>query len=373
MTFFVRDSAGIRIVTSRAPLWGDETLRLAAEPELSIGAVSGAPEYLFSHIEGVARLSDGRVVVGDRPSQEVRYYSPEGRFLFRAGGEGEGPGELGWLRALRQCARDTIYAFEIDWRAEVFDASGRFVRQVTPRFPPSFAVRRPYELSCGGGRLVVNGWGAEVLDRERAGVYRTTSPVAVLAADGSVFADLGLFPGAERIRDPGDSPYPMGKALVHAVEEERVYVGTADRFEIEVWTLDGTPIARWRREVAPVPWDPARVEEWARRRAEEFGDAGEDYARTLRRRIDEYPQPESLPAYSRFVVDDLGRLWVREFSLPGAVERTWYLFRGDGVWLGALRVPAALEIMEMTAGRVVGRTRDELGVERAVVYRRLEP
>ncbi|MDE2984600.1 MAG: hypothetical protein OXU69_07830, partial [Gemmatimonadota bacterium] len=63
-------------------------------PEYQIGEVEGSEPYLFTRIAGARRLLDGRVVVLDRESCELRFFDGEGGFLERTGGRGEGPGEF---------------------------------------------------------------------------------------------------------------------------------------------------------------------------------------------------------------------------------------------------------------------------------------
>ena len=59
----VRDSAGITIVETNAPL---TTWRLSPEPELKIGVIDGDDVYQFSSVAFAGRLRNGSVVVADR-------------------------------------------------------------------------------------------------------------------------------------------------------------------------------------------------------------------------------------------------------------------------------------------------------------------
>ena len=62
--------------------------------DLEFGDVDGDDPYLFTRIGGIAEDARGRLIVADMQSHEIRVFDPEGRFLFRFGGPGEGPGEL---------------------------------------------------------------------------------------------------------------------------------------------------------------------------------------------------------------------------------------------------------------------------------------
>ena len=62
--------------------------------DLEIGEVEGEDPYLFTRIGSIAEDDRGRMIVADYQTHEVRVFEPDGRFAFRFGGQGEGPGEL---------------------------------------------------------------------------------------------------------------------------------------------------------------------------------------------------------------------------------------------------------------------------------------
>jgi len=111
----VRDSAGVQIVETAGDVWSTPSRWvIAEEPIVRIGAAEGDDAYLFSGVRGIAALSDGRFVVANAGDQSLRWYDAEGRFLFRRGGPGQGPGEfsqLGPITALRvmETGEDRIF------------------------------------------------------------------------------------------------------------------------------------------------------------------------------------------------------------------------------------------------------------------------
>ena len=62
--------------------------------DLEFGEIEGEDPYLFTRIESIVEDTRGRLIVADLQSHEVRVFDSEGDFLFRFGGQGEGPGEL---------------------------------------------------------------------------------------------------------------------------------------------------------------------------------------------------------------------------------------------------------------------------------------
>ena len=90
----VRDSAGIRIIENASPPEGSRlNWRIGSEPALSIGEVDGEDPYLLYLARDATRLNDGRIVVANRGTQELRVFDARGTYLETWGGEGEGPGE----------------------------------------------------------------------------------------------------------------------------------------------------------------------------------------------------------------------------------------------------------------------------------------
>ena len=71
-----------------------EQWTLSEVPVLEIGVVEGDPAYQLHEAVSSVRLPDGEVAVINAGSQEVRFYSPEGRHLRSTGGNGSGPTEF---------------------------------------------------------------------------------------------------------------------------------------------------------------------------------------------------------------------------------------------------------------------------------------
>ena len=128
----VRDSAGVEIVESNRPRWDSTTRgRVSAQPALSIGAIQGDAPYLFHGILGVRRLSDGRLVVANVGTNELRFFDSTGRHLHTVGGEGDGPGEFRFMSLFWTRAGDTIVVSDARGLS-ILDPQGRFIRRIQP-------------------------------------------------------------------------------------------------------------------------------------------------------------------------------------------------------------------------------------------------
>ena len=90
-----RDSAGIQVVENPAPPAGSRLeWRIGPEPSVSIGRREGEDPYLLYRASDATILADGRIVVANGGSDELRFFDSTGSHLASRGGQGEGPGEF---------------------------------------------------------------------------------------------------------------------------------------------------------------------------------------------------------------------------------------------------------------------------------------
>lgn len=360
---------GVEVVTSHRPAWApDEGWRLAPEPEVAIGDDEEDPRYLFGDVIGAVRLSDGTIVVGDAQTEELRYFGSAGDNVRVVGSGGEGPGQFNRLAEVHRCGRGTVYARDLGRdELNVFDASGRFVERHP--FEENAGVSVYVGLSCNEeGQLLAMDWGDEFGGESRQGHYRTTVHIWLLDPQGHVLHDFGPFPGVDRLGlSLGSIPHPLGKTPAKALGEGHAYIGTADEFEIEVRSLEGELVRGVRRSVEPGAITGDHIErhlEFAAR------DDSRDAEELSRYGFDAENSPATFPAYSRFLLDTSGHLWVENYRMPWeeAELRRWSVFDPEGVWLGDVEVPPTFEITDIGDDHVLGVFRDELEQESVRLY-----
>lgn len=133
----VRDSAGIRIVENARPPEGSRLpWRIGPEPTVSIGVLEGEEPYMLLYVTHSARLSDGRIVLANSGTSEVRMFDASGTHLLSWGRSGEGPGEFMVLDHAGPWPGDSIVTWFTSWggRISIFDSDGSYGR--------SFGLRR---------------------------------------------------------------------------------------------------------------------------------------------------------------------------------------------------------------------------------------
>lgn len=105
-----------------------ERWSLSEAPLLEIGVREGEEPYQLHRAQSAVRLDDGRIVVLNGGSQELRFFGPDGRFLFAVGREGEGPGELRYPTWLRKAGADSLLVWDQGMaRVSFFNESGEFL------------------------------------------------------------------------------------------------------------------------------------------------------------------------------------------------------------------------------------------------------
>lgn len=159
------------------------TWTLSDEPLLEIGVVDGEKPYQLHQVRSSTRLPDGRIVVANAGSGELRFYGAAGVFLGAQGARGDGPGDWRTLDRVRPLNGDTLlvidgrlrrnglvdgvtreYLGALPWRDDLLFPADEFLQQnlvVHAPLPPERrgVVTRALALSGeygreGGGRAL---------------------------------------------------------------------------------------------------------------------------------------------------------------------------------------------------------------------------
>ena len=84
--------------------------------------------------------------------------------------------------------------------------------------------------------------------------------------------------------------------------------------------------------------------------------------------IAKLPYPAVFPPYALTVLDSELNLWFEEFRATTSEPSDWSVFDGMGIWLGRVTLPVGLEVYEIGSDCILGRSVDDVGVERIEVY-----
>jgi hypothetical protein len=377
----VRDSAGIRIVENSAPQWGPEDAwDVADAPSLDIGVFEGEPEYQLFRVTGAVRLDDGRIVVANSGTHQLRYFGPDGTFQRASGSEGGGPGEFSRLSGLRRGAGDSIITYDFsNRRISVFDPAGEFTRSFSIEANQGFAVLR--EVLSDGTFIVSS---QTFSPRTGGGRFRDTATWLRYDADGTVLDTLHRFPDMEMYMETGGSGterrvmitgVPFGRETESAARGTHLLVGTGEAFEIREYDGSGRLVGMIRRLGRPVPLTKADIDHYVQTDIE---NTDEENRASARKTWEGFPFPETLMPFSTFRTDPEGNLWIEVFRDAAAETESrydrasyvaeWHVFDPDGRWLGVVETPAGFRLTDIGSDYVLGTWRDDLDVEHVRMF-----
>lgn len=369
----LRDSAGVAIVENTAPERADSPLfDVDAVPALDLGGAARDRRQEFGGVTGAFRLSDGGVVVADRMNSVIRVFDSTGAWRRDLGRRGSGPGEFVDLMGLFLLAGDTLAAWDFTHhRITRFAPGGTLAGTVT--FAHSDGESSAPNLAgiLPDGRLVIQSR-RFTIPRPGSIVQRDLIPVRTYSAAAEPLDSILSLPETEvLIQGTGNEVFqshrPFGKVLQLRVAGDRLFVGTADTYEIREYDPSGRlrRIVQRHHEAARVTEADIAAVKAARREAR----------RAERHQLPEEPNdavvfPERKPHFGDLLIADDSTLWVREYDQPARDQPSrWELFAQEGRWLGYVILPPRFSPTHIGADFVLGVRPDDYDVPHVQLLR----
>ena len=360
--FFQQDSAGVTIVTSDLSMPEELPLCELGERSLRLGSVNGdATNVVLYGIVAARELSDGRLAVLSRGSEEVLIFTQSGALDMTIGREGEGPGEFVDPIELIILRGDSIVVW--DWqlnRISVFEASGSFVRTIAPDPPVAEPTGGFGEFGDGfliGSHLLMPFFDTRELVPQHLqlllydGRGTLTDTVATLPYGSLGMVNLEARMMGSPIFEPEGMFTTSGSA---------VYTSDGESPEVAIRGLDGrvSRLVRWRPPDRVV--SRSDIETYRESRLAEFEGGFQDL---VREQLDVMPIADIFPTASALALGSQGDLWVRRYVRPSATTAEWWRFDGNGAFRCALGVPLDWTVMEFGQSSVLVVAPDDLDVE----------
>jgi hypothetical protein len=366
----VRDSLGVRIVEHAGDLSPIGSIEVSAKPLFLHG--TDPDHYSFQRVSDGALLPDGGVVILDSGNQEAILIEEGGKSWRLLATSGEGPDEIRRAQTIHSVGQSTVIIED--------DGNGKFMMFSDGTFTESVGTRADVSLTSA---LMIVGFDAE--GRFIMTTSQFNSRFEEPWFQGSVVAfDLAAF-RADTVarfdmaaRTPRDGPYhPFGAFGIAISTGGRIVLGRGDLPELRWLTSDGElqQIVRW--EPTPVFPNDRDVELFATRIPKELRRVNPGIDRTrldnliemqlARYRVD---QDIAMPLYRDIYPDDVGRLWIEEFSVrasdDGAAPLTVMSMAGES--LGVVDLPDDLRILDIRRSRILGVVLDDLEVQSIAVF-----
>ena len=382
--------------------------RVSDEPRLQIGSADDVGSALFRVTDAV-RLRDGRIVVANAGTYELKFFDSLGGHLVSAGQHGDGPGDfqslslIGALQDGRVAAMDMLLG-----RVSVFSADGVHER--------TYRVSR--SLGEAGSRIAMYGFlanGTLVGLQEVAGegtearygdypasalVYKAPLVQPVLIDTLGQAVPFGrTMPGDEtlsemqatsgdgilRVSGFGRLRMPFLNSAAVAARDDRIVVGHTSGFDVRrgipqrpiaVYDAQGGGRVFFSFDLLASAEVPEGVRQaWVDRRISALADRSA--RRQWRARYEEFisATPGSLPRFKSLAMQEGGNVWVEMFDPSASNDKPSQWWVND--LSGGLRDPEDRDTIELPPGfrpynigpdYVLGKWTDELGIEYVQMY-----
>jgi hypothetical protein len=361
----VSDSAGVRVVVSTAPFWRDSVpWSIASTPTTDLTTSGTGSAHEFFVVSDALRLRDGRLVVSDVGSGQVRFYSAEGEFISATGRRGDGPGEFRNVRTLSKMRGDSIVAYDVFLnRLTVMDTNGAVGRVVSL----GAVFGRARHLRAFGDSMFL-GLVDSFSGTTQEGRYRVPYAVIQLSETGSAIDTVTWLDGREGFSTgAADGPLPFRKDGHLAIHQKEFVLGSADSLMYDRYLEAGRHMQRaavrgYDLQLAPEQIDSARQALHPQPDRPPPPPGVLDFIETVE-------IPGSRPAYSKLLLDAAGYVWAAQSHGRTQSETVvgWEVFSPEGEWLGTMSTPAGFDILEIGKDYVLGVRRDERDVEHVEV------
>ncbi len=361
----------------RSQVAGQAVWQLTQTPEVSIGVAEGAPENMLDRVAGGFRFPDGRIVIANGGTQEVRVYDARGRLLSSGGRRGEGPGEYQQLTRVFPYG-DSILAFDFRLqRLSILSADGKYVRSFNmPRLGAGYSAQPVGTLR--DATIVVQATRQFMMGDSPPGVNRESAVLYRVSRTGEALDSLAAVPGWERyvrtVQVNGRAGFtvdalPFACVPVVAVRGDRVFVGASDSYEIDVYSPDGKRERRITHNQPNRRVTRADVDRFQEARIASAAAQSELYKQRTQEALQEMKTPDVMPAYSNLHVDTDGNLWVQDYRAEGETHTRWTVFDRSGRAVARVNGPDGFTVLDIGKDGIVGLSRDQLEVEHVGLYR----
>jgi hypothetical protein len=356
---------------------GQQTWQLSAQPQFTIGVAEGPPEQQLFRVAGAFRFPDGRFVIANGGTQEIRVFDARGRHLSSAGRKGEGPGEFVTLRNVFPYG-DSILTYDFQLRRmSVFDGAGKYARSfIMPRireglWPQPIGTFRDGSIMVQAGRQFMMGDSPHGVNRDPSVLFR-------MSRDGEVLDSITSVAGWERyVRTTNVNgrvgftvhAAPFARMPFYATAGDRVFVGASDGYEIDVFEKSGKLERRIRHNQPNRRVTRADIDRMRDARIASAAAQSALYRQRTEEALQEMKVPETMPAFSNLKADSDGNLWVQEYRADGENHNRWTVFDPQGGLLARVNAPTRLNILDIGRDYILGLRTNQLDVEHVEVYR----
>jgi len=345
------------------------SVALNAENVITLGQAGTEGELVFPR--QVAEGPEGNIYVYDQADAFIKVFSPQGNFLRKIGGKGQGPGEI-------QRADGVTFGFTADGKLffteffgghpwiTVVKLDGKLDRVIKPQIKEFFGISRAVSLS--GGNFLAEFAFLGKPEKEKDYFYhRSLREIAFLDGEGRILSRIKQTNHITRIsyvHDGADSPIPFTPMFLWCPFDEKSVL-FSEGFDTDIQVVDFS--GKIVREIETSLPEPEKVtnkdlDEWRKQRREMIQSRDPDWWARFGKVIDKYKKS----IYPRKpIIWEINRTPGGRFLIASRIDRDrprrgYWLMDKDGRQL--LKVETAAWIMGISPNFIFLGHVDEEGI-----------
>ena len=285
-------------------------MRIVFEEELTIGVVEGDENYMFGNRVYFNTDEEGNIYINDWDRKKIQKFDPQGQYLLTIGRRGRGPGEFinAWIPRFDEDGN--IYVYDMgNRRISFFNNEGEYLRQISlPQGASIHYINSKGLFFAGQSKVLTD---TDVFSyRYKYGLFDDKlNPIAEVYSRTT-----------ERKRDMKSRAHYLANIyssdaydpeLTFLMDEnEFIYLGYPEKYEIKVFSPEGKLIKIIQREYNPIKIGKKHKEDFIKYLEDEyfrFTPRDESLKKDI---IGLIKYPKYLPAYQTFTLMENGWLFV---------------------------------------------------------------
>jgi len=301
------------VVVVSNPKTPETKMQIVFTEELSIGEVEGDENYMFGQNIFFNTDEDGNFYVSDVDAHRIQKYDPDGKYLLTIGRKGQGPGEFGSVSLVRFDKDNNIYIYDAgNNRISFFDKDGKYLRQIRlkERYSNPFINSKGFIIA---NKLSVS---------EEGNVQKQISLDGLFDNEFNLVAELFIVE-TEFPLPTGMDASSMGDYIAKVfsimafrpllaktilVDNDFIYLGYPDKYEINVYSPEGKLGKKIAREYDPIPVSEKDKDSFVKMVSEDLPSVFTEDIREKAFKNVKYPKYK--PAYQGFTLMENGWLAV---------------------------------------------------------------
>jgi len=342
------------------------------------------PAEEFTSIRGAVRLPDGRILITEGGSSELRLFDSLGAYLTTWARRGQGPGEFTSIGLPHLGPGDEVLVADANARrTAVFDTAGRFIRQIIHPRSSEEGVYLGVAGHLPDGRVLLQSNRFGNAPGALGGPVRRDTFAMVMAPEsGAPLDTVALLPGPElydvqfqegEFEGIGQKSPAFGRSTYMAVSAASgwLLIGTNEGNEVRVY-VDGAIRQILRDLTAAEPVLPEHRDRYVQEELArlERGSVPEALkAQWLANAERDRRYAEAFPFYERLLFGTDGSIWVegnRRFEDQG---RRYVVYDRTGRALARATFPDRVRPLQVGPTEMIGMWRDPDDVVHLRVWR----